>query len=116
MAVKIRLACGGTKKRKHYRIVVANSSSSRDGKFLERIGHWSPSLSKEDPSRLAINFERVQYWISKGAQPTDRVIFFMSKAGMINQKPRNNPIKAKPKKKASARLAAQQKAEENATA
>ncbi|RPD37720.1 30S ribosomal protein S16 [Candidatus Liberibacter solanacearum] len=104
MTLKIRLACGGSKKRHHYRIVVANSRSPRDGRFIEKIGTWNPTLPKESPMRFTMDFERIQHWISKGAQPTDRILFFMDKAGLIKRPLRNNPKKATPKDKALKRL------------
>ncbi|AKK20010.1 30S ribosomal protein S16 [Candidatus Liberibacter africanus] len=116
MTLKIRLACGGSKNRHHYRIVVANSRSPRDGKFIEKLGTWSPTLPKEDPMRFTMNFERIQHWIKMGAQPTDRIMFFMDKAGLIKRPPKNNPIKAKAKKKTLERLAAKKNAEEQAIA
>ncbi|AHA27613.1 30S ribosomal protein S16 [Candidatus Liberibacter americanus] len=116
MALKIRLACGGSKKRNHYSIVVANSRSPRDGRFIEKIGTWNPTLPKENPTRFTMNFERIQYWISKGAQPTDRIMFFMDKAGLIKSPTRNNPKKAQPKKKALERLEAKKKAENSVNA
>jgi len=82
MAVKIRLARGGAKKRPYYRIVVADASAPRDGKFLERIGSYNPLLSKDNEKRVVLNTERAKYWLSVGAIPTDRVKFFMKTLGM----------------------------------
>ncbi|XCD50607.1 30S ribosomal protein S16 [Candidatus Liberibacter asiaticus] len=115
MTLKIRLACGGSKSRHHYRIVVANSRSPRDGKFIEKLGTWNPTLPKENPLRFTMNFERIQHWMSKGAQPTDRILFFLDKAGLIKCSPQNNPKKSQPKKKALERLASKKNADEHAT-
>jgi len=110
MALKIRLARGGAKKRPFYRIVVAQATSPRDGRFVERVGSYNPQLPHEHADRVVLNKERLQYWISVGAQPTDRVAKFLGNAGLA-EKPaqRNNPLKAAPKKKAQER--AKQEAE-----
>lgn len=94
MAVKIRLARGGSKKRPHYSIVVADERAPRDGRFLEKIGTYNPMLPREDANRVVLNIERIQYWLSVGAQPTDRVSRFLEKANVIPAKTRNNPQKA----------------------
>ncbi len=73
MAVKIRLARGGRKQRPFYRIVVAHGSSPRDGRFIERLGHYNPMLPKDHPERVVIDTERAKEWLAKGAQPTERV-------------------------------------------
>ncbi|AGA65261.1 SSU ribosomal protein S16p [Liberibacter crescens BT-1] len=112
MAVKIRLACCGSKKRPYYHIVVANARSPRDGAFIERVGSWNPMLPKDNASRVVLNFERIQHWMKQGAQPTDRVLFFLGKAELIKSSPKNNPNKAKPGKKALERLASKQKRDE----
>ncbi|MEG8098938.1 30S ribosomal protein S16 [Candidatus Liberibacter brunswickensis] len=104
MPVKIRLACGGSKHRHYYFIVAANSRSPRDGKFIEKLGTWSPTLKKDDPKRVNLNFERIQYWMKVGAKPTDRVLFFLNQSGLINRDPKNNPIKGLPNKKTIERL------------
>ncbi|MBL0848647.1 MAG: 30S ribosomal protein S16 [Candidatus Liberibacter ctenarytainae] len=114
MALKIRLSCGGSKSKHHYHIVVANSRSPRDGRFIEKLGTWSPTLEKENPARFIMDFERIQHWISKGAQPTDRILFFMDKAGLVKRPEKNNPKKSQPKKKALARLEAKRKEEAQA--
>ncbi|MBA5723946.1 30S ribosomal protein S16 [Candidatus Liberibacter sp.] len=116
MSLKIRLACGGSKKRPYYRVVVADARSPRDGNFIEKVGTWDPILPKENPSRTVLNFERIQHWIQKGAQPTDRVMFFLDKAGIIKRPVRNNPKKSQPKKKALARLEAKKQEEASANA
>lgn len=103
MSLKIRLARGGSKKRPYYHIVVADARSPRDGRFIEKLGAWNPMLGKDDANRVTINGERVQHWISNGAQPTDRVLRFLSDAGLATRDARNNPEKAKPGKKAEER-------------
>ena len=107
MSLKIRLARGGTKKRPHYRIVVADSRMPRDGLYIERLGTYNPLLAKDSEDRVNLKEERIRYWLSKGAQPTDRVATFLGKAEIIPMPAqRNNPQKAKPKAKAQERLAA----------
>lgn len=117
MALKIRLARGGSKKRPYYQIVVADARSPRDGRFLEKLGSWNPMLAKDDEKRIELNAERVQHWIDQGAQPTDRVLRFLDQAGLAKRPARSNPVKAQPGKKAQERAAeAKQKAEEAAAA
>ncbi|MDI7862405.1 30S ribosomal protein S16 [Rhizobiaceae bacterium n13] len=117
MALKIRLARGGSKKRPYYQIVVADARSPRDGRFLEKLGSWNPMLAKDDANRIVINGERVKHWLDNGAQPTDRVLRFLNEAGLAKRDARNNPEKAKPGKKALERVAEKkQKAEEAAAA
>ena len=108
MALKIRLARGGTKKRPFYRIVAADSRMPRDGRFLEKLGTYNPLLPKDSEDRVKMDMERVQYWIAQGAQPTDRISRFLEAAGVVDKKARNNPKKAVPGKKA------QERAEEKA--
>lgn len=108
MAMKIRLARGGSKKRPHYSIVAADSRMPRDGRFIEKLGTYNPLLPKDSEDRVKMNIERVQYWISQGAQPTDRISRFLEAAGVAEKTERNNPNKAKPGKKA------QERAEEKA--
>ncbi|MCV6599269.1 MAG: 30S ribosomal protein S16 [Alphaproteobacteria bacterium] len=111
MAVKLRLARGGSKKRPFYSIVAADNRAPRDGRFIEKIGTYNPMLSKEDENRVVINSERAKYWLSVGALPTDRVALFLGKAGIAEMPAqKNNPNKAKPKAKA------QMRAEEKAAA
>ena len=106
MSTKIRLTRGGTKKRPHYRVVVADTRSPRDGRFIERLGTYNPLLSKDDPKRVTLNADRIKYWLSMGAKPTDRVSKFLGMASITDMpKPKNNPIKAKPKAKAQERAA-----------
>jgi small subunit ribosomal protein S16 len=106
MSVKIRLSRGGTKKRPYYYIVIADSASPRDGRYIEQVGTHNPLLPKDSPDRVKLNVERVQHWLSVGAQPTDRVLRFLDKAGLAKREPRNNPNKAKPGKKRQEREAA----------
>ncbi|RMH52128.1 MAG: 30S ribosomal protein S16 [Alphaproteobacteria bacterium] len=103
MAMKIRLARGGSKKRPHYSIVAADSRAPRDGRFIEKLGTYDPLLPKDNENRVRLNIERVQYWLGQGAQPTDRVSRFLEAAGVIEKKTRNNPKKAEPGKKAQQR-------------
>ena len=86
MVVKIRLARAGAKKKPYYRVVVANSNAPRDGKFLEKVGTYNPMLPKEDENRVIIDQEKIKYWLSVGAQPTDRVAKFLEKAKLIKAK------------------------------
>lgn len=103
MSLSIRLSRGGAKKRPYYRIVVANSRSPRDGRFIERIGSYNPLLSKEDEKRVVLDTERAKHWLSVGAQPTDRVARFLDAAGIKERAARNNPNKAEPGEKAKER-------------
>ena len=102
MALKIRLARGGAKKRPFYRIVVSESTSPRDGRFVERIGSYNPLLSHDNKDRVVSNTERAQYWLGVGAKPTDRVALFLGKAQIIPM-PEQKPT-APLKKKAQERL------------
>ena len=107
MSLKIRLARAGTKKRPFYHIVIADSRAPRDGRFIERIGFFSPLTSKEAKEhRLKLDLDKVKAWLAKGATPTDRVMRFLDEAGIHKREARNNPQKAKPKKKAQERAAA----------
>ena len=99
MAVKIRLARGGAKKRPYYYIVVANATDPRDGRFIERVGTHNPLVPKDHEARVKLNEERIKYWLSVGAQPTDRVARFLDAAGLYKRKERNNPKKGLPGKK-----------------
>jgi len=112
--LKIRLARGGAKKRPYYSIVVADSHSPRDGRFIEKVGAYNPLLKRDDPKRITLNSERITEWLSKGAQPTDRVARFLSTEGLAKWAPGNNPKKAEPHAKAKERAAA--RAERAATA
>ena len=106
MAMKIRLARGGSKKRPFYRIVAADSRMPRDGRFIEKLGTYNPLLPKDSEDRVKMNVERVQEWISKGAQPTDRVARMLEAAGVRDKTERNNPNKGTPGKKAQDRAEA----------
>ena len=103
MAMKIRLARGGSKKRPFYRIVAADSRMPRDGRFIEKLGTYNPLLPKDSEERVKMDMERVQYWLDQGAQPTDRIQRFLEAAGVAEKKERSNPNKAKPGKKAQER-------------
>jgi small subunit ribosomal protein S16 len=116
MALKIRLARGGAKKRPFYRIVVADSRMPRDGRFIERLGTYNPLLAKDREDRVILNQERIQFWRERGAQPSDRVAKLLGAAGMMEAPKRNNPNKAKPKAKAQERLEAEREAAEAAAA
>jgi len=100
MAMKIRLARGGSKKRPFYRIVAADSRMPRDGRYVEKLGTYNPLLPKDSEDRVKMNLERVQYWMSEGAQVTDRVSRMLEAAGVIEKKERNNPKKGTPGEKA----------------
>ena len=102
--LKIRLARGGAKKRPYYSIVVADSHSPRDGRFIEKVGSYNPLLKKDDPNRVVLKAERIQEWINKGAQPTDRVARELGKIGVVKWEASNNPNKGKPGKKAEERV------------
>ncbi len=116
MSVKIRMTRGGAKKRPYYRIVVADSRSPRDGRFIEKIGSYDPMLPK-DRERVQLDVERVKYWLGKGATPSDRVARFFHQAGLMTWAHGNNPEKAKPKAKAQERMKMEaQKAAEAAAA
>jgi small subunit ribosomal protein S16 len=116
--LKIRLARGGAKKRPYYSIVVADSHSPRDGRFIEKVGTFNPLLKKDDPQRVTLKVERLSDWIAKGAQPTDRIARFLSQEGLVTWTPGNNPTKGKPGKKAEERAAekAQREADRAAAA
>jgi len=106
MSLKIRLARAGTKKRPVFHIVIADSRSPRDGRYIERLGYFNPLLAKDHKDRLKLDLEKVKAWMAKGALPTDRVSRFLDAAGILTREKRNNPEKAKPKKKAQERAAA----------
>ena len=98
MSLKIRLARAGAKKRPYYRIVVADSRSPRDGRYIEKIGTYDPLLPK-DAERVKLVKDRVKHWLGVGAQPTDRVLRFLDAAGMRKRAARSNPNKGQPGKK-----------------
>jgi small subunit ribosomal protein S16 len=101
--LKIRLARGGAKKRPYYSIVVADSHSPRDGRFIEKVGTYNPQLKKDDPNRVTLKVESIQEWLKKGAQPSDRVARFLSTQGLVKWEHGNNPNKGQPHKKAQER-------------
>lgn len=103
MAISMRLSRGGAKKRPYYRIVVADSRASRDGKFLEQIGAYNPLLAKDDENRVRLVEDRVRYWLGVGAQPSDRVARMLDKAGIRERVAKVNPQKAEPGQKAKDR-------------
>ncbi|QQR36675.1 30S ribosomal protein S16 [Devosia oryziradicis] len=103
MALKLRLARAGTKKRPFYHIVVADARSPRDGRFIEKLGTFNPLLAKDAENRVVLDTERAKHWVSVGAQPTDRVLRFLDAAGLVKRDARNNPNKAKPGEKATQR-------------
>jgi len=110
MALKIRLARGGSKKRPYYRIVVADVNAPRDGRFIEKIGTYNPLLPKDSEDRINLDVDRAKHWMSVGAKPTDRVLRFLDALGLEKREPRNNPNKAKPGKKRVEREAAEAEA------
>ena len=116
MALKIRLSRGGTKKRPHYAIVIAESRSPRDGNFIEKIGYYNPLLPRDHADRLRLDIEKAKEWLAKGATASDRVHRFLSDAGVVAKREHNNPEKAKPKKKAQERAEAAAKAAAAASA
>ena len=101
--LKIRLARGGAKKRPYYSIVVADSHSPRDGRFIEKVGTYNPLLKKDDANRVTLKVESIQEWLKKGAQPTDRVARMLEAAGVTEKKTRSNPKKGEPGKAAKER-------------
>ena len=111
--LKIRLARGGTKKRPYYSVVVADSHSPRDGRFIEKVGTYNPLLKKDDPNRVVLKVERIQEWMAKGAQPTDRVARELGKVGVIQWTASNNPTKGLPGTKAKERV--EEKAQKEAS-
>lgn len=101
--LKIRLARGGAKKRPYYSIVVADSHSPRDGRFIEKVGSYNPLLKKDDPNRVVLKVERIQEWLKKGAQPTDRVARELGKLDLVKWEAGSNPKKGEPGQKAKER-------------
>ena len=116
----IRMARAGTKKRPFYHIVVADSRAPRDGRFIERLGYFNPLLPKDKTERLKLDLDKVKTWMTKGAQPSDRVMRFLDAAGVAKREKRNNPEKAVPRKErkvqAEANVKAQAEAKAKATA
>jgi len=115
MALAIRLARAGAKKRPYYRIVVADTRSPRDGRFIERLGTYNPLLPKDHEQRVRLFEERAQYWLDQGARPSDRVSRFLEARGIVKPKTRNNPQKGEPGERAK-QLAAERKEREEAAA
>lgn len=115
MALKIRLARAGSKKRPYYHIVIADVRSPRDGRFIEKVGSWNPMLANE-ADRVKLDTARIQHWLGHGALPTDRVLRFLDVAGLAKRPERSNPKKGEPGKKAQERIAAAKQAEEDAAA
>ncbi len=105
MALKIRLARGGSKKRPYYSIVIADVRSPRDGRFIEKVGAYNPLLGKTDENRVKYDAERIKYWLSKGAKPTDRVARFLSVNDLVKWEHGDNPKKGEPGAKAKERAA-----------
>ena len=118
MAMKIRLARGGSKKRPHYAIVATDSRMPRDGRFLEKLGTYNPLLPKDSEERVKVDMERVKYWLEKGAQPTDRIARSLEAAGIREKAERKNLKKGEPGKAAQERAAkrAEREAAANAPA
>ena len=112
----IRMARAGTKKRPFYHIVAADSRSPRDGRFIERLGYFNPLLPKDKEERLKLDLDKVKEWMKKGAQPSDRVMRFLDKAGVAKREARNNPEKAVPRKERKAQKEEATKAAEAAKA
>lgn len=113
MALKIRLARAGSKKRPYYHVVVADVRSPRDGRFIEQLGSWNPLLPKGE-KRVILNEDRIRHWLGNGALPTDRVLRFLDEAGIAKREARSNPNKGAPGKKAQEREAAARQAEADA--
>jgi small subunit ribosomal protein S16 len=102
MSVALRMARAGTKKRPFYHIVVADSRSPRDGRFIERLGFFNPLLPKDHKDRLRLDLEKVKSWLAKGAVPSDRIMRFLDDAGVMKRPKRNNPTRAIPRKERKA--------------
>jgi small subunit ribosomal protein S16 len=116
MSLKIRLSRTGAKKRPFYRIVVADSRSPRDGRYIEKIGTYNPLLPRDSAERIQLDTDRAKHWLSHGALPTDRVLRFLDAEGLMKREARNNPEKAKPGKKRQEREEAKKAAEEEKAA
>jgi len=104
MAMKIRLARGGSKKRPFYRVVATDSRMPRDGRFIEKLGTYNPLLAKDSEERVKLDLDRIKYWLCEGAQPTDRVARMLEAAGLLEKKERANMKKGEPGKKAKDRV------------
>src|ERR687891_710946 len=121
MSLRIRLARAGAKKRPYYRIVIADSKSPRDGRYIEKIGTYDPLLPRDHAERVRLDLERVKHWLGHGAQPTDRVLRFLDVGGVRKREARVNPQKGQPGKKRlereeAKRAAAEEKAKAAAEA
>ena len=117
MALKIRLARGGAKKRPFYRIVVAEASAPRDGRYVEKLGFYNPMVAKDNDQRLVVNGERVNYWLGKGAQATERVQKLLSQIDLMAKvELREQPKKSAPGKKRAEKEEAEREAAEAAAA
>ena len=110
MSLKIRMARAGTKKRPVYHIVVADSRSPRDGRFIERLGYFNPLLPKDNTQRLKFDIDKAKSWLAKGATPSDRILRFLDAAGVRRRPARSNPERAVPRKERKARAEAAAKA------
>ena len=109
MALSIRLSRGGRKKRPFYRIVVADKRMPRDGRYIERLGTYNPLLNDDNDQRVQLVEDRIKYWLSEGAQPSERVAIFLGKAGIIDMPAQpNRPNKAEPSEKTKLKLADKQ--------
>src|SRR5690606_34120966 len=106
MSITIRLSRTGSKKRPQFRVVVADSRYPRDGRFIEKLGTYNPMLPKDSSERVQIDLERVKHWLSKGAQPSDRVLRFLDAAGIRKREARSNPQRAVPRKERKAQAEA----------
>lgn len=115
MPLKIRLSRGGAKKRPYYRIVVAEATAPRDGRFIEKVGAYNPLLPKDHAERITLVEDRVKHWLSVGAQPTDRVLRFLDARGLAKRPERNNPKKAEAGAKAKERAEEKRKKAEGAS-
>jgi len=116
MALTIRLARGGAKKRPYYRIVVTDSRRPRDSGYIENVGTYNPMLPKDSDDRVVLKTERIKEWLGKGARPSDRVLRFLAAEGLMDRPARNNPNKGQPGQKAQERLEMARQAEEDAAA
>jgi small subunit ribosomal protein S16 len=116
MSLKIRLARGGAKKRPVYRVVVADSRSPRDGRFIEKLGRFNPLVAKDSDERFVVDLEKAAEWMKKGAQPTDRVARLLAERGVGTFVAGNNPKKGEPGQKARERAAERAEREEAAAA
>ena len=114
MAVKIRLARGGSKKRPYYSVVVADVRAPRDGRFIEKLGTFNPLLAKDNELRVKLDEDRIKHWLAQGAKPTDRVLRLLDGVGLMKREARNNPKKALPGQKAQERLDEKKAKEEEA--